>query len=187
MSARVNPEQLMMDALDGMISDRDRKLLQAYFAVHPEESATFEQMQGIDETLRAVPAAVPPIDMAHQVMRAVSRTELAKPPLRAAQLALLIGIASVLVVFAGLIVLGLYLLLSAFVPPDSAQAAFTFVRGLAEVTESLFSAMAVFMRAAFTQPIAWAVALGLIAVVALWLRVMVAVLVPSLRLTPAAG
>jgi hypothetical protein len=181
MNAPINWEQLMIDALDGTISERDHMALEAYFDVHPEERAMFDRMQDVDRAFRAEPVISAPATLAQQVMGTTRAVTAAQPPLRASQIAFLILISSVLVVAAGAIIAAMYSLISPGFPVGEMQAFVAFTRGMVEFGYSFAGVLATFLRAVFSQPVTWVVVLGMIGVLAVWVRILAAVFVPAMR------
>jgi anti-sigma factor RsiW len=169
-------ERLMLDALDGVLDESGRKALDTYLAQHPAERALFARMQGVDIALQAAPVVSAPRAFSAHVMSAVAQTRMAQPPLKAAQIAFLILAAGVLVVLAALLALALYTQLSPAFPQAELSAAYVFLRSLIDIGASVFTAAASFARAIFSQPVAWLVTAGLAVIVAVWLRVMAAVM-----------
>ncbi|MCL5998720.1 MAG: hypothetical protein M1546_22090 [Chloroflexi bacterium] len=182
MNAPVDWEQLMIDALDGTLAECDRQALETYFDLHPQERALFERMRGLDDTLHLAPLVAAPASLAPQVMRQTAQTHVAQPPLCASQIAFLIFISSVLVVCAGVAMLALGSLLSPEFPVREIQTLLAFMRGVAEFGVSLLDVVTTFLRAVFSQPTAWVVLVGMIAVVTLWMRLLAVVFVPALAL-----
>lgn len=59
---------LMMDALDGEISDEDRAELNAHLQARPSYMAEFQAMQTIDTLFRQTPALVPTADFTQRTI-----------------------------------------------------------------------------------------------------------------------
>ena len=178
-------EQLMMDALDGSLSESDRDTLQAYLGTHAEERSLLERMQRMDRSLRAEPAAVVPFAMTRKVMNSVAHTHVIKPAIKGSQIAFVICASGIVVLLVALLFLVFAMQLSAPAPDATAYALLAFVLGIADVIQSIFLVVIAFIRAAFSQPLTWLISLGMALIVTGWVRVMLAVLAPGL-LTAAA-
>jgi hypothetical protein len=190
-------ERLMLDALDdpAALNERDHAAVWAYLAQHPEERALFDQMQRMDHALQAEPPAPVPGGLTARIMSALGQaqhasalTHVASPhihtalkgrsgshsPLQGAHLFLLIGLGSLLICFVGATALVIYLLVFSTL----VQAGFPWLLTISEVGLSLINVFSALVRAAYSNPIAWIVSLGSLAIVALWLRIVMGVFVP---------
>jgi Zn-dependent protease len=165
-------EVLMMEALDGTISERDRARLDAYLAAHPDERALFAAMQSVDDALSSAPLATPTPALSRNIMQ-VTRTLPIARPLRSGPLAFFVGANAM---FMMLIWVG-------------ALAALTFAAlnvvpnwvfdGLAQVLRNIADAFGILGKGArvlVRQPATWAVASSCVVIVALWLGVMARVM-----------
>ena len=59
---------LMMDALDGVLDDRDSAELNTYLTTHPSMKQEWEAMQTVDVLLRAAPPVATPIQFSERTL-----------------------------------------------------------------------------------------------------------------------
>ena len=190
MSASLNIDQLMMDALDERISAQDRGTLDAYLFQHPAERAVFERMQRVDGALCDEPSAPVPQTLKLNVMAAlpraaVSQSANAQPHLwLTAPQAVFIGmVAAMLVVLIGF---GALALISTATPalslPQSASpATAAIVNSVGNVADAVLHASSALIRAVLSQPIIWVVLVVSLLIASLWARLVVILLLPTLR------
>jgi anti-sigma factor RsiW len=191
MSTLQNVEQWMMDALDGHISACDHAALDAYLAEHPDERVVFERMQRMDHTLRAEPPVQAPPTLKLNVMAVLPRTSAAQPSngsiprfwLTPPQ-AVFIGMVAVMLVFiigvgtlAAISTVPPTLVATQQVPPATAA----LVTSVGDVAKTVSHASVALARAIFSQPITWLL-IGISVMIAfLWARLVVLLLLPTLR------
>ena len=184
-TTRDNYEALMMDALDGTLDAAGRAALSTYFVRYPEERLLFERMAGVETVLRALPAVEPPAQLTERVMRASGQVASARQVLNWAQVGLIVVASSLLLAGGAVVALAVFSLFTPSGPEAAIQAM------LALATRSLgFASNAAsiglgFMRAIYSQPLAWLVTAALFAVVAAWMWVVAGVWQAGSRLARA--
>ncbi|HEY3341656.1 MAG TPA: hypothetical protein VGK81_06545 [Anaerolineae bacterium] len=192
MSTTQNIDRWMMDALDGHLSARDRAALAAYLTEHPAERIAFERMQRVDRILSSEPSIPAPQTLKLNVMAALPRPSVRVQPaaipsprlrLSAPQAVFIAMVAAMLVVVIGLGTLAFIsldspmLTLSTAVPPATAAIA----DAMGNVAETVLHAGVALARVIFVQPITWIVIAVCMAVAFLWARLVVLLLLPTLR------
>ena len=174
-----NIDELMMDALDGVITPANRAMLDAHLAQNPAARAAFEQMMRVEIALRETPVASAPADFSHKVM-AQARTLPIHKPMRSSHIAAIIAANSVLVgavwVMLAALLIGLGLLAA---QTPALQPVFALVRAIGTYMRDALGLAAAATRAWSTQPIAWVTLLAAFALVAAWIGVMAKVLRPQ--------
>lgn len=193
MSTPQHVDQWMMDALDGHISTRDRAALEAYLTEHPAERTAFKRMLRVDHALSAEPLSPAPKTLKLNVMAALPRATNAQQPasarpirlwLTAPQAVFIAVLAAMLVVAIGLGTVAFVsvasptMTLSPSVPPATAA----IVNSAGDAARTVIHATAALTRVIFSQPITWVVIVVSIWVAFLWARVVVMLLLPTLRL-----
>ncbi len=173
-------DELMIDALDGVITPANRAVLDAHLAQNREARIALERMMRVDAALREAPATSAPADFSQKVMLKTSAMPIAKPPMRSTQIAAIIAANSVLVGVVWLMMAALLLglgLLAAQTP--ALQPVFALIRAIGIYMREALEMIAVATRAWSAQPIAWITLLTAFALVTAWIGVMTKVLRPA--------
>ena len=193
MSIPQNVDQWMMDALDGHISARDRAALEAYLTEHPAERVAFKRMLRVDHALSAEPLSPAPKTLKLNVMAALPRATTASRPtsprpmrpwLTAPQAVFIAVVAAMLVVVIGLGTVAFVsvasptIALSPSVPPATAA----IVNTAGDAARTVVHATVALARVIFLQPITWVVIVVSMWVAFLWARLVVMLLLPTLKL-----
>lgn len=192
MSIPQNVDQWMMDALDGHISARDRAALETYLTEHPAERIAFKRMLRVDHALSAEPLSPAPKTLKLNVMAALPRASTLQQPasarpmwlrLTAPQAVFIAVVAAMLVVVIGLgsvafvSIISPTITLSSSVPPATAA----IVNSAGDAARTVMHATAALARVIFLQPITWVVIVVSMWVAFLWARVVVMLLLPTLK------
>ncbi len=211
-TTQTDMDALMMDALDGTISPSGWAALQRYLAQHPDEAAAFERMAQVDAALRATPAAMPPAQFAARVMEAVRFMPAAQSVLRPqhttrntqyavrntqytmrntqyvalsrAQVAYVAVLTGIVAVIGGILALAALSLIEPAAAAQNLQALVAFVSNVMRIVRDVLQVFYLFARAALSQPLVWAIGLGLGAIVLVWARVVAGVVATGLRARP---
>jgi anti-sigma factor RsiW len=181
MDLDIEIDTLMMAALDGTITARDRARLEAHFNYHPEQRTAFERMLRVDLALRQMEPAAPPVDFSQRVMASTRAVRIARP-ITGRHLAAFIATNSVLMMLAWLISGIALVALVAFVaqqPP--VQTAQVLARSAAVYIADLLGLFSSAIHAAVNQPLFWIGVVSLAALVIAWMSLMVKVLRPARR------
>lgn len=174
-----NIDELMMDALDGVITPANRAVLEAHLAQNPDARMAFAQMMRVDVALRDTPAVSAPADFSHNVMAQARSMPIAKP-MRGSHIAAIIAANSVLVGVMWLMLVALLLgmgMLAAQTP--ALQPVFALMRAIATYVREAIELAGAATRAWGTQPVAWVTVLAAFALVAAWAGVLAKVLRPQ--------
>jgi hypothetical protein len=207
MIGRLDIEQLMVDALDGTLDARGQARLEKYLAQHASERAVFEQMQRVDGVLRSEPIIPAPVELKSRVMLALphpaavhptpahgaahSTTHRAAvaPGARAPHMGLTVPQAVFIGVVGTMVLAVMVFTLLAVLPvsPDAlSQAAppatAAIWRATLNLIESMWGVLITLLRALLSQPITWAIACASFVVASLWARLILILLLPTLRL-----
>ncbi len=197
-TTQTDMDALMMDALDGTISPSGRIALQRYLAEHPDEAAAFERMAQVDAALRATPAAMPPARFAGRVMEAVRFIPAAQSILRPqhtlrnthhailtrAQTAYVAVLTCIVAAIGGMLALAALSLIEPAAAAQNLQALVAFVSNVMRIARDVLQVFYLFARAVLSQPLMWAIGLGLGAIVLVWARVVAGVVASGLRARP---
>jgi anti-sigma factor RsiW len=174
-----NIDELMMDALDGVITPANRAVLEAHLAQNPEARAAFAAMMRVDVALRETPAVNLPADFTHKVMAQARALPIARP-MRGSHIAAIIAANSVLVGVVWLMLAALLLGMGVLAAQTPAlQPVFALVRAIATYAREAIEMAGAATRAWGTQPIAWVTVLAAFALVAIWAGVLAKVLRPQ--------
>jgi len=174
-----NIDELMMDALDGMITPANRTVLNAHLAQNPDVRLAFEQMMQVDMALREMPAVNAPADFSRKVMTQARSLPIAKP-LSGSHIAAIIAANSVLVGSVWIMMAALLLGLGLFASQlPTLQPVFALVRAVSTYMRDALGMVNAATRAWGAQPITWITLLAAFALVATWIGVMAKVLRPA--------
>jgi len=193
MSIPQNVDQWMMDALDGHISAHDRAALEAYLSEHPAERSAFKQMLRVDHALSAEPLAPAPKSLKLNVMAALPRATATPQPanarpmrlwLTAPQAVFLAMVATMLAVVIGLGAVAFISIASPAIASSSSvpPATAAIVNSAGDAAATVMHATAALTRVIFSQPVTWIVILISVWVAFLWARLVVILLLPTLKL-----
>ena len=174
-------DELMMQALDGTISKADRAKLTAYLHMHADEREFFEGLLHTEALLRNLPAARPPINFASNVLVAVSHARIAAKPSPAVngnQMLLLFLTCTISAVMMLIISATVMSLLNTYANPQ-VHVTLGFLRSLLTFGRDAFSVLAAFARFGMTQPLVWIASIAGGLVVAVWLRVLASLWLPT--------
>lgn len=189
-TTQTDMDALMMDALDGTISPSGRIALRRYLAEHPDEAAAFERMAQVEAALRATPAAMPPAPFAGCVMEAIRLMPAAQPAppphvlLSKAQVAYVAFLTCIVAAIGAMLGLAALSQIEPAVAAQNLQALGAFVSNVMRIARDMLQVVYVFARAALSQPLVWAIGLGLGAIVLVWARIVAGVVASGLRARP---
>jgi anti-sigma factor RsiW len=181
MNTTAADERLMIAALDGKLSDAEQSALEDYLEQWPLERASFEQLQHVDQLLRAEPVLAPPAQLQALVMRRVNRMPVVPIRLGTSQIVFLAGITGLILVGMGGGALALVGSLSPAVPSALLSGAIAIAHIALDTLAILLSVAISISRALLSRPATWLVAVGLCAIVAVWLRIIAAIYLPRAR------
>ena len=181
MNTTADDEKLLIDALDGKLSDAEKSALDDYLEQRPLELANFEHLQHFDQLMRAEPMLAPPAQLQEMVMRRVYRLPVAKIHLGASQIVFLAGISGLILAGMAGGALALYASLSPAVPSALLSGAIAIAHVGLDTLPSLLSVAISIGRALLSRPATWFVAVGLCAIVATWLRIIAPIYLPRAR------
>ncbi len=72
--------ELMHKAIDGEITEEERKRLEAYLRTHPQAEHYFRQLQQTNELLQNVPSVEPPADLKASILNSLDPTRYSRTP-----------------------------------------------------------------------------------------------------------
>lgn len=177
----INMDELMMQALDGTISKADRARLTAYLMANPDERALFESMLQTEALLRNLPMAKPSNNFASNVMVAVGHAHIAAKPSPAVngnQMLLLFLTCTISAVMMIIISAAVISMLSTYAGPQL-HATVGVLRSIGTMGRESFGVIAAFARFVMTQPLVWIASIAGGLVVAIWLRVLAGLWLPT--------
>ena len=183
MSNGIDYDRLMMDALDNRLSESERPQLDEYFRRYPEEMVVFDRMRGVDNALRCDPLDKAPVQFHAEVMAAIAQAPSTLLTLKPTQIIFIAGVAGLFLTVAGGTLLAIILSLTPAFQLAVEGGFIAIARAGLDIAVSMLSALLTVTRVVFSQPFPWIVMLGMVAIVALWLRVMVAVYIPRSTLS----
>ena len=177
----INPdiERLMIDALDGTITRRDKKALAEYLTHHQVEQAEFNRMVRVESAIRSDPMLPTAPAFSQRVMGAVWQSRVAYPALRLPQIVFLVGIASIGLTVTGIIATALYSLVSPSFPFAEIDACVALFKAIVNIGASALNVIMACVRAVYSQPVSWVVSVVLAAMVAFWVRLVLKLWMPG--------